>query len=317
LTARIRESINVRLINIAGLTVALLLLAVIVNSQSEFFLTQRNLLNVGRAVAITGVIAAATTVVLIAGELDLSIGSTLGLSGIVTATVLSSGGPLPAALFAGLMTGLVIGLANAGLVVGIGVNPLIATLGMLFTLRGLGYVSTGGKPALTFGLEDFAFIGQGQVLGVPFSVLILIGVFAIVGIALSVTVAGSHVYSIGGDRTAANLAGVPVGRIRTSVYVVSGISASLAGIMLASVNGSADPNAGQGIELVVISSVILGGTALTGGRGGLVGTALGVVFLGALANGMNLIGLPGYWQILVQGVVLLAAVVIDRLVSRT
>jgi len=317
LALRIRESINLRLINIAGLAVALMLLGAIVSSQSEFFLTERNILNIGRAVAITGVIAAATTLVLIAGELDLSIGSTLGLSGIVTASVLSSGLPLPVGLLAGLMTGVVIGLANAGLVVGIGVNPLIATLGMLFALRGLAYVATNGTPVVVFGLEDFAFLGQGQFLGFPFSVLLLVGVFLAAGFLLSVTVTGGHVYAIGGSRLAAKLAGVPVARIRTTVYVLSGASAALAGMMLASSNGSADPIAGQGIELVVISSVILGGTALTGGRGGLAGTALGIVFLGALSNGMNLMGLPGYWQILVQGVVLLAAVVIDRVVNRT
>lgn len=305
-----------RAVNVAGLAVALILLALIVQTRSEFFLTQGNILNIGRAVAITGVIAIVTTIVLIAGEIDLSIGSALGLGGIVAATVLSESNSLALVLAAGLVTGVIVGLVNAGLIVGIGVNPIIATLGTLFALRGVAYIWTGGASVVTFGNEAFAFIGRGELFGLPFSAIQLAVVAVLVGVVLTTTRFGGNVFSIGGDPDAARLAGVPVRRVRVIVYLLSGVAAAFAGVMLASVNGSADPISGQGIELVVIGSVILGGTALGGGRGGVVGTILGVLFLGALANGMNLMGLPAYWQIFVQGVVLIAAVVLDRVVNK-
>lgn len=311
-----RELARSRFVNIAGLALALVILGIIVQSQSEFFLRQNNLLNIGRAVAVTGVIAAVTTIVLIGGELDLSIGAALGLGGIVAATVLDQGAPLVVVLAAGVITGLVVGLLNAGLIVGIGVNPLIATLGTMFALRGAAYIWTNGSSVVVFGNDEFAFLGNGKVAGIPFSVIVLGAVFALVGAILTWTRFGSNVYAIGGDRDASRLAGVPVRRVRITIYLVSAVAAAFAGMMLASVNGSADPISGTGIELVVIGSVILGGTALTGGRGGVVGTLLGVIFLGALANGMNLMGLPGYWQIFVQGIVLIAAVVLDKLVNR-
>ena len=312
-----RELARSRFVNIAGLALALVILGIIVQSQSEFFLRQNNLLNIGRAVAVTGVIAAVTTIVLIGGELDLSIGAALGLGGIVAATVLDQGAPLIVVLAAGVITGLVVGLLNAGLIVGIGVNPLIATLGTMFALRGAAYIWTNGSSVVVFGNEEFAFLGNGKVAGIPFSVIVLGAVFVLVGAILTWTRFGSNVYAIGGDRDASRLAGVPVRRVRITIYLLSAVAAAFAGMMLASVNGSADPISGTGIELVVIGSVILGGTALTGGRGGVVGTLLGVIFLGALANGMNLMGLPGYWQIFVQGIVLIAAVVLDKLVNRT
>ncbi|MFN8623347.1 MAG: ABC transporter permease [Chloroflexota bacterium] len=306
-----------RFINIAGLALALLILAIIVQAQTGFFLKQNNLLNIGRAVAVTGMIAAVTTITLIGGELDLSVGAALGLGGIVSATVLAAGAPLIVVLLAGLATGLLVGALNAGLVVGIGVNPLIATLGTMFALRGAAYIFTNGSAVVTFGNDAFGYLGNGKVAGIPVSVILLGVVFAIVGGILTWTRFGSNVYAIGGDRDASRLAGVPVRRVRILIYLLSATTAAFAGLLLASVNGSADPVSGTGIELVVIGSVILGGTALTGGRGGVIGTLLGVIFLGALANGMNLLGLPGYWQLFVEGVVLVAAVVLDKLVNRS
>jgi ribose transport system permease protein len=187
----------------------------------------------------------------------------------------------------------------------------------MFALRGAAYIWTNGSSVVVFGNDEFGFLGNGKIAGIPFSVVVLGLVFVLVGAILTWTRFGSNVYAIGGDRDASRLAGVPVRRVRVTIYLLSAVAAAFAGMMLASVNGSADPISGTGIELVVIGSVILGGTALTGGRGGVVGTLLGVIFLGALANGMNLMGLPGYWQIFVQGVVLIAAVVLDKLVNRS
>lgn len=168
LSARIRNVANSRAINVAGLGLALLILGLIVQTRSEFFLTQGNILNIARAVAVTGVIAAVTTIVLIAGEIDLSIGSTLGVGGIVSATILSEGGSLVVVVLGGLVAGLLIGLLNAALIVAIDVNPIIATLGTLFALRGVAYIWTGGTSVITFGNDAFAFIGRGKCLAFPF-----------------------------------------------------------------------------------------------------------------------------------------------------
>lgn len=302
--------------NVGGLAVALLVLGAIVSSRSPFFLTQGNLLNIGRAVAVTGIIAAVTTLVLVAGELDLSVGAALGVGGIAGGVALAAGASVPVALLATVGTGVAIGLANALLIVGLGLNPLIATLGTLFAVRGVGFIWTGGVAVRTFGRQDFTEIVQAKVAGIPVTVIFLLATFVVVGVILTLTVFGSHLYSIGGNRDAARLAGVPVAGVRLAVYVSSGVAAAFAGLMLAGINGSADPVSGQGIELLVIGAVILGGTSLGGGKGGVLGTVLGVLFLGALANGMNLMGLPAYWQIFIQGLVLIAAITIDRLVAR-
>jgi ribose transport system permease protein len=251
--------------------------------------------------------------VLVSGELDLSVGAVMALSGIASGAMLIHQQPLGLAIVVGLVSGALMGLFNALLIVVIGVNPLIATIGAQFAFRGLAFITTGGLPLNIFGFKEFGAIGNGTVLGLNFNVILFALVLLVVGFVLSMTQLGSHMYAIGGSRVAARLAGVPVNRVRITVYVLSSLSAAIAGIVLASANGSASPLTGEGIELTVISAVILGGTALTGGRGNVQGTLLGVLFLGLIANGMNLVGLPAYWQILIQGLALLVAIAIDTL----
>jgi ribose transport system permease protein len=296
-----------------GLLAGVVLTIAVFSILSPYYLTDRNVLNVGRAIATTGIVAAVTTMVLVCGELDLSIGAAMAVSGIVAAEMLTHQQPVALAIGVALASGAVMGLINALLIVIVGVNPLIATIGTQFAFRGLAFIGTSGLPVSTFDFKDFGAIGNGNVLGLNLNVIVFGLVLLTVGFGLSMTQLGSHMYAIGGSRAAARLAGVPVQRVRITVYLLSSVAAAMAGIILASANGSASPLTGEGIELTVISAVILGGTALTGGRGNVQGTLLGVLFLGLIANGMNLIGLAAYWQILIQGLALLVAIAVDTL----
>jgi ribose transport system permease protein len=295
-----------------GLFVALLGLGALVTTQSEFFLTTGNLVNIGRATAYLGVVSAATTLVLICGELDLSIGAIIALGGVASAVVLQAGYPAGLAIAAGLGVGLLAGLVNAALIVGLGVNALICTIGTQFAFRGLAFIWTSGNAIDAYGYAGFAHLGQGRIGQIYVSTIVLVAVFVVLGLLLSQTRYGSNVYTIGGSRIAARRVGVRVNRVRTSVYLLSGVAAALGGIIVVSANGSASAVSGTGSELVIISAVIIGGTGLAGGRGNLVGTFLGVAFLGVLQNGMDIVGLQAYWQLFVQGVVLVFAITVDE-----
>lgn len=305
------------LVQALGLFAFYVAILIFFSIRTEQFLSVSNTINILSNVSVIGIVSIGQALTLISGGFDLSVGGTVPLGAVIYTQLINSGMEIVPAILLTVCAGGVVGVVNGVLITRVGINPLIATLGTMFALRGAAYIWTDGRSVITFGFEEFAFLGNGRVAGIPFSVLVLIATFLAVGAVLSWLRFGSNVYAIGGDRDASRLAGVPVRRVRIAVYLVSAIAATFAGMMLASVNGSADPISGTGIELVVIGSVILGGTALTGGRGGVTGTLLGVIFLGALANGMNLMGLPAYWQIFVQGVVLIAAVVLDRVVNRS
>jgi ribose transport system permease protein len=295
-----------------GLLVALVALGAVVTSQSEFFLTTGNLVNIGRATAYLGVVSAATTLVLICGELDLSIGAIIALGGVASAVVLEAGYPGGVAVAAGLGVGLLAGLFNAALIVGLGVNALICTIGTQFVFRGIAFIWTSGNAIDAFGYSGYAYLGQGQIAGIYVSTIVLVATFLVLGLLLGQTRYGSNIYTIGGSRIAARRVGVRVNRVRTSVYVLSGLAAALGGIIVVSANGSASAVSGTGSELVIISAVIIGGTGLAGGRGNVVGTFLGVAFLGVLQNGMDIVGLQAYWQLFVQGIVLIVAITVDE-----
>jgi ribose/xylose/arabinose/galactoside ABC-type transport system permease subunit len=202
------------------------------------------------------------------------------------------------------------------LIVALGVNALIATIGTQFMIRGVDYLWVNGQPVDVFDNKQFLYLGNGRPAGIPMPIFIMVGCFVVVGAVLHFTRFGSRVYTTGGSERSARLAGVRVGLLRTIVYVLSGMSAGLAGIVLASLNRSAFPDVSAGDELQVIAAVILGGTALAGGRGGATGTLLGVVMLGILANGLNILGVQAFWQIFVSGAALVLAVSFDAVRSR-
>lgn len=297
---------------IIGLAAAIVAAIAVFAIASPYFFDLKNFYNIGRAVAVYGIVAAVSTIVLVSGGLDLSLSSVMALGGIVAAQVVGLVDDTPLAILAAIGAGTLAGLFNALLIVKVGINPLIATIGTQFAIRGGIFMWTGSVPISLFGKTDFLAFGNGYVFGVPNAVLMLLTVFVVVGLVMHFTRFGSRVYALGGSETATALAGISVGRLRTIVYTLSACSAAFAGALLSSVNNAAYPNVGVGAELTILAAVILGGTALTGGRGTVVGTFLGVVLLGVLANGLNLLGARAEVQMFVQGVVLILAVTVDE-----
>ncbi len=294
-----------------GLLAIYALLVVALSLLSPYFLSVGNFLNILVAVSTIGIMAVAMTMVIVSGGIDLSIGSVVALAGVAVAQ-LSHRMPISAAVLAALLVGLVVGLFNGLAITRAGINPLIATLGTLSIARGLAFVSSGGLTQ-TVRDEGFGFLGRGYLLGVPFPALVMALLFLAAGWALQSTVFGRSIYAVGGNREASRLAGLPVRRLQMAVYLISGLGAALGGVFLASQLGAGAPQAAAGIELSVIAAVILGGTSLSGGKGTIGGTLLGVLILGTLNNGLTLLNVSSYYQEVARGAVLLLAVGLDQL----
>lgn len=295
----------------AGLLVIYLLMVAFLSTRSPYFLTTRNLLNLLLATSVLGMIAVFTTMLMIGGGLDLSVGATTALVGMIIASLQDQLG-IWGAVSAGLLVSLIIGLVNGLVVTRIGINPLITTLGMLSIARGLAFVISNG---LTVPMLDptFGELGRGSVAGIPVPVIVLALFFVLAIVVMRTTTYGRAMYAIGGNSKASYLAGLPVKRYRLIAYTLSGLSAGIAGVFLTSRLGAAAPQASAGLELSVIAAVVLGGTSLAGGKGNLFGTLIGILVLGTLNNGMTLLNVSSYYQQIAQGVVLLLAVGLDQL----
>lgn len=282
---------------------------------SPYFLSTSNLLNTGNNVAYIGIMAATQTLLIIGGGLDLSVAAIAGFSGVLLAIMVKNGINIWLATLAVLVIGSVIGLVNGLVVTKLKINPLIATLGMLYMVEGLALVLTGGLSQVVSG-PGFAFLGSGRIIGVPVPLLIMLLIFLVLGYVLGMSRFGRLIYAIGGNATASRLAGVAVDRIQVQLYVLSAVSGALAGVLLASMLGASAPKTASGALLTVIAAVIFGGTSLAGGRGTVWGTLLAVLILGTLNNGLVLLNVSSFWQTFIQGVVLLLAVWFDQLRSR-
>ncbi len=274
-----------------------------------------NLLNILRAISINAILAAGMTFVILTGGIDLSVGSTVAVSGVVAVLAAISGVPAPLALLIGVASGALCGLVNGALSAYLALAPFIVTLGTMTFLRGLAYTLTEGRPIVSSTLS-FKALGSGYFLGIPIPVYVMIAVYVAAWYALERTRFGRHVYAVGGNPKAARLAGVKVNRILTSVYVIAGACAGLAGLIFAARVISAQPTAGEGYELDAIAAVVLGGTALAGGRGRIIGTLIGSVILGVLTTGLILLNVPFFTQLLIKGAVIIFAVSIDSLKQR-
>jgi ribose transport system permease protein len=294
-----------------GLLVIYILMVIVISRLSPYFLGRANLLNLPLSVAVLGMIAVFSTMLMIGGGLDLSVGATTALVGVVVASTQSTFGVWGAAAF-GLAIGLLIGLINGLLVTVVGINPLITTLGMLSTVRGLAFVLSGG---LSIPLLDPSFgqLGRSFIAGIPTPVVVVLIMFIVAIVVMRFTTYGRAMYAIGGNRRAAYLAGLPVRRYQLIAYILSGLSAAVAGLFLTSRLGAAAPQASNGLELSVVAAIILGGTSLSGGKGNLFGTLLGILILGTLNNAMTLLSVSAYYQQVAQGIVLLLAVGLDQL----
>ncbi|MFC5559221.1 ribose ABC transporter permease [Ureibacillus thermophilus] len=296
-----------------GPLIGLILLIIVVSIMNPSFLTISNIFNVLRQVSISAIIAFGMTFVILTGGIDLSVGSTLALTGAVAASLLAGGIDPIISMGVALILGLILGAIN-GLIITKGkVAPFIATLATMTIYRGLTLVYSNGKPISGLGDHaSFQLFGKGYLLGIPIPVITTIFAFAVLAFILHKTTFGRRVYAVGGNEEAAKLSGINADRVKIAVYAISGFMASLSALILTSRLNSAQPTAGESYELDAIAAVVLGGTSLNGGKGWIFGTLIGALIIGVLNNGMNLIGVSSFWQQVVKGIVILLAVLLDR-----
>ncbi|WP_033289030.1 ABC transporter permease [Amycolatopsis jejuensis] len=296
-------------LGVSGALVVLVLLFAIV---APYFFTVENVLDIARQIAVTAILGAGLTFVIVTAGIDLSVGSAVGVTAFTAVVLALHGVPAPLALLAALAAGAIVGLVNGVLVARLGLAPFIVTLAALTYLRGITYVGTNGTTLFSTELS-YAALGSGTVAGVPIPVLIMAAVFAAGWYLLNRTVFGRWVYAVGGNAEAARLAGIPVRRVLLAVYVLAGLCAAIGGIITSARLQSSVPDLGTGYELSAIAAVVLGGTSLMGGRGSLVGTFLGAAIMGVLVNGMTLLNISSFYQQIIQGAVIVVAVGLDRL----
>jgi ribose/xylose/arabinose/galactoside ABC-type transport system permease subunit len=295
------------------IVVAIILESVVFAVIAPQFFSVPNLVNVALSIAITGILAVGMTAVILTGGIDLSVGSVAALAGVVAAMIASDGGAsVFLAALAALGVGLAVGLFNGVTIAKFRVPPFVTTLAMLTICRGLAFIVTGGRSIGNLP-ASFGFLGRERLLGVPVPVLLMFVVFACGWFVLKRMTLGRYIYAVGGNREAAYLAGVNTKGVTLLVYVLNGLLVGLAGLVLASRLGAGVPNAGLQYELDVIAAVVVGGTSLMGGRGSVIGTFWGAVFIGILNNGLNLAGIDPYMQKIALGLVILLAVLADQL----
>jgi ribose/xylose/arabinose/galactoside ABC-type transport system permease subunit len=293
-----------------GLIGVIIALSVGFSFVNPHFLTADNFRNVLIAVAVVGIMSIGQAYVIIAKEIDLSVGSMMGLSGLCGAYAMASGLTPVLGIVVALVVGSAAGLANGLIVVYGRVNSFIVTLGMLSVARGLTYLISGGLPILID--PSVMFLGQGEVFGVPVQVLIFFGLVAIGQLILTRSVLGQRVFAVGDNAEAARLSGIPLEPTRVIVFVFSGLAAAIAGLVYTAQVSVAEAQAGTGLELDVIAAVVIGGASLSGGRGSIVGAMLGAYLLGALRNAFILLELSPFLQQMSVGLVIVAAAMFDQ-----
>lgn len=292
------------------------LIAVIIISMSllnPYFFSFANFRAVGVGMTPNAIIVIGMAILLASGGFDLSVGSVMALSSTVVAMLLLDGMPIPLATICGLILGAVAGLANGVLVTGFGINPLIATLGTMSITQGIALVLTEGFSVSSLPAE-FAWIGKASFLGLPMLIVLTLVLVIAFDLAVRHTRFFRQVYFIGANEKAAMLSGIHVNRVRIIAYVLTGMLAALAGVLLASRLMSGTPTAGNGIELQVLAAAVIGGASLRGGEGTILGAFLGVVFVALINNSMTMLAVSIYWQMIVIGAVFVSAVALDMLI---
>ncbi len=275
------------------------------------FFSWVNMKGLALAVSMTGMVSCTMLFCLAAGDFDLSIGSVVACSGVVTAVVMNRTDSITLGVLAGLGGGALVGLLNGYVVARLRINALITTLATMQIVRGLGFIVSDGK-AVGIGREEFFTLGNAVLLGVPAPVWITAACFAVFGFILNRTVFGRDTLAVGGNSEAAHLAGISVERVKIAIFTAQGVMAAFAGIVLASRITSGQPNTSQGFELEVISACVLGGVSLTGGVGSMGFVIAGVLIMGIVQNAMNLLNVATFYQYVARGLILLAAVLFDR-----
>ncbi|MEU9885893.1 ABC transporter permease [Sphaerisporangium sp. NPDC051011] len=308
--------------------IALGVLIIVFSLLSDSFLTVDNLITMTKHVAINGILALGMLLVILKGGIDLSVGSIVGLSGVVAGELLKgvhlslfgviAYPPVWAVVILCIAVGAVVGTVNGILVTRLNVAPFIATLGMLYVARGAALLISGGTTYPNLAGQPsthntgFDWIGGGRPLGLPVAIWIMVILVAVVAVLLRSTPFGRWLYATGGNERATELTGVPVKRVKTIVYMISGACAAMSGIIIASELTSAAPQAGDSFELNAIAAVVIGGAALSGGRGNVRGTLVGAFVIGFLADGLVILGVSTFWQIFIKGTVIIVAVILDQ-----
>jgi len=293
---------------------------------SPAFLAPRNLLNVVRQISVIGLLGIGVTMAIIATGIDLSSGSVLALSAVVAASLAQAPDwaaakypglqlPLIVPILAGLVIGAACGFVNGSLIARFRIPPFIATLGMMTVARGLALLYSDGRP-VSGTHSAYNFIGQGEVLGIPFPILILVVVAVGTHIMLNNTRFGRYIYAIGGNEQAARVSGLNISRVKIGIYTLAGLLSGLAGIVLSSRISSGQPGLGMGYELDAIASAVIGGTSFSGGVGTVWGTMIGALIIGVLNNGLDLLNVSAYWQQIVKGAIIVVAIIIDERKNR-
>ena len=299
------------LINKSGIMVVCVLLFVVLSATVPDFFTTRNIQGLLLSVTLIGSIAVTMMFVLALGEVDLSVASIVAFAGVVTSTVMTQSHSVLLGVAAGVLAGGAVGLVNGVLIARFKINSLIATLAMMEAVRGLAYITSNGD-AVMISEESFFDLGGGSFLGVSFPIWSTIVGFVIFGFLLKKTIFGKNVLAVGGNSEAAVLAGLPVTRIKITVFVLQGLVTGFAGVMLASRMSLGDPKTSMGLELGVISACVLGGVSLTGGVATISGVLAGVLIMGAVQDAMSLMNVPTFYQYLIRGGILLLAVLFDQ-----
>jgi ribose transport system permease protein len=300
---------------------ALLVIIVFFTLATPHFMTVSNWMGIVLATSVVGILAMGVTFVIISGGIDLSIGTTMTLSAVMTGVIITDAGlPVPVGIVAGVLTGGAVGLVNGTLIARFGIPPFIATLGMLNVARGLALILSDLAPIYFPNAPEFnqAFMGSiinsvtpGIDIPIPNVGLVLFGAAIVAGFILSRTIVGRYTFSIGSNEEATRLSGVRTVRWKASAYVISGLFAGLAGVVMAARLNSAQPAVGFGYELDAIAAAVIGGTSLSGGEGSILGTVIGAFLISVLTNGLRLLSVPQEWQIVVTGGIVILAVYLD------
>ncbi|MCC8065791.1 MAG: ABC transporter permease [Clostridiales bacterium] len=295
-----------------GILGVLIIMCAIVTLATDKFLTPNNMISVLRQISINAYIALGMTLIIILGHIDLSVGAIVAMSGTLTVGfIVNQSIPIPVAILLGLLLGVLAGFVSGFIVATFHVPAFIITMAMMNVCKGVGYVYSGGQ-ATRITDEFFVAIGTGYLFNViPLPVVYMVILIAVFAFLLGKTKFGTYVYAIGGNREAARLSGVPIKKVEITVFTLSGLLSAFAGLVLCSRMYSGQPSVGDGYELDAIAACVLGGTSMSGGRGHISGTVLGAMVIGVISNGLNLIGVSSYWQLIVKGLIIACAVLLD------
>ena len=295
-----------------GIMVVLLILCIIVSLATDKFLTSGNIISVLRQISINTYIALGMTLIIILGHIDLTVGAVVAMCGTLTVGfIVNQGLPVELAIIGGVLLGVLFGFINGVIVSTFKVPSFIITMAMMNVANGIAYVYSGGQSTrITDGF--FISIGTGYLFSViPLPVLYMVLLIIVISFLLVKTRFGVYVYAIGGNREAASLSGIPIKKIEIIVFTLSGLLSAFAGLVLASRMYSGQPSVGSGYEMDAIAACVLGGTSMAGGKGSISGTVLGAMVIGIISNGLNLIGVSSYWQLIVKGIIIATAVILD------